>query len=43
MIYGEDKLKSKEKNWFHIQNIITELFVGDDRILRRCKHFIINS
>jgi hypothetical protein len=43
MICEEDKMKSKEKKLVHIQNIITELFVVDDRILRRCKHFIINS
>ena len=33
MIYGEVKMKSKEK-LIHIQNIITDLFVVNDRLLR---------
>ena len=42
MIYGEVKMESKEK-LIHIQNIITDLFVVNDRLLRGCKQFIINS
>jgi len=42
MIYGEVKMKSKEKIDSYL-NIITDLFVVNDRILRGCKQFIINS